>query len=327
MTPAYLLVLLERGAVPFCLYENPYYFSSAKPDWIEPALLDAIVRHAEDTGTALMVVHGRHRPPRKLRTILERVVHAQIVPFTGHGDRDGAIVVLESEEREHFTDLSEDWTRSLILRVERRDLAVCSDMFEALIGRFGRLVLHPRGIEYFDADDLQVYAGELDRIGQKIRRLYEAGRQVEVNVLTDRIMLSEMRNCDAGVSHFTIAPDGGCYVCPGDIAFENGPIGRFSPDQGLALQPPAHLDLSHAPLCMRCDAFHCKRCVHLNGRLTGEVNVPSRQQCLVAHVEREASRRLVESLATMEPFRRVRRIPELDYTDPLDAMPGGLIGT
>ena len=49
------------------------------------------------------------------------------------------------------------------------------------------------------------------------------------------------------------------------------------------------LRLDHAPLCRRCDAYACRRCVWLNRKLTRELNVPSHRQCVLAHIERNAS--------------------------------------
>ena len=128
-----------------------------------------------------------------------------------------------------------------------------------------------------------------------------------------------MRNCDAGVTHFTIAPNGKCYICP---AFyhddERSFIGAFDGKNGFTVKRVAGVDLPSAPLCTRCDAFHCKRCVYLNRKTTLELNVPSEEQCAVAHIEREASRQLLIDLGSIEPFRSMPRIAELDYRDPLE---------
>lgn len=141
-------------------------------------------------------------------------------------------------------------------------------------------------------------------------RLYRDGQAIEVNVLTDRIMLTVMRNCDAGVTHVTIAPNGKCYICP---AFyhddERSFIGAFDGKNGIPVKHVAGVDLPAAPLCTRCDAFHRKRCVYLNRKTTLELNVPSEEQCAVAHIEREASRQLLIDLRSIEPFRGMPASP------------------
>ena len=56
----------------------------------------------------------------------------------------------------------------------------------------------------------------------------------------------------------------------------------------------------------------------MNRRTTLEVNTPSHEQCVVAHIERNASRRLLESIREVGTFMPDRDIPEIDYLDPFE---------
>ena len=67
-------------------------------------------------------------------------------------------------------------------------------------------------------------------------------------------------------------------------------------DTGLQIPNQQLLKLDHAPLCRICDAYHRKRCVWLNQKLTWDTNTPSHQQCVLAHLERNASRELQKAL-------------------------------
>ena len=88
-----------------------------------------------------------------------------------------------------------------------------------------------------------------------------------------------------------LASDGKFYPCP---AFYYAGCG-FSGDveTGIDLANPQLYRLDHAPLCRRCDAYQCRRCIWLNRKYTNEICVPSHGQCIAAHVERNASRRLL----------------------------------
>jgi CXXX repeat peptide maturase len=313
----HLLVLADRAAVSFCHYDNPP-FHGAPPRWIKPRVLEAVVRYATKHQTALTFVLGRTRPPAEIDRVMNQIPHVKIVPVSLSEDFAGAIVVLSSDEGEAIENLKPNRARNLILRVERRDLPRCAEIVAALSGKYGRLSLHLVGIEYFTGDDLAVYADELEKISGVLKKLFTAGARVEVNVLSDRMMLRGMRNCDAGVKHITVATDGKCYICPAFLADGEAPIGSFDEKQGVVLEPLFGLKLADGPLCSRCDAWHCKRCVWLNRKLTLEINVPSEQQCLIAHAEREASRILLKELKDVEPFRRLPRIVELNYRDPLE---------
>lgn len=130
-----------------------------------------------------------------------------------------------------------------------------------------------------------------------------------------------MNNCNAGVDHITLAPDGLFYICPAfyyeQIKNENtnNSIGDITKDIEIKNQQLYRLD--HAPICRECDAYHCKRCVWLNRKLTLEVNTPSHEQCIVAHTERNASKRLLEDINKTEALID-NTIENLDYIDPFD---------
>ena len=76
--------------------------------------------------------------------------------------------------------------------------------------------------------------------------------------------------------------------------------------------------LDHAPICRHCDAWQCKRCIWLNRKTTLEVNTPSHEQCVVAHLERNASRELLENIRKHGMFLPETEIKEIDYLDPFD---------
>ena len=54
----------------------------------------------------------------------------------------------------------------------------------------------------------------------------------------------------------------------------------------------------------------------LNKETTLEVNTPSRQQCVCAHLERNASRDLIEPLFIQDMV----SIPEIEYLDPFEEL-------
>jgi CXXX repeat peptide maturase len=313
----HLLVLLEQGAVPFCSYENPHFYSAAAPRWIpEPLLADAVAL-ARRQDLALTFLFGKTRPPARLERLLESVAHSKIVPAALERDYPGAIVVLDADAREDFSALHDSLDRNLILRLARPKGA--AQLVETLLGKFRRLSLHFTAVEYFTEADTAIHEEELSRIAKLLAAAYRSGGGPEVNVLSDRLMLKTMRNCGAGVDHLTLAPNGRLYICPGFYHDdETAAVADFDNKKAPDVLPA--LELRRAPLCSRCDAFHCKRCIYLNAKTTLEFKVPSEQQCAVAHVEREASRRLLVELGQIEPFRRMPRIPELMYRDPLECI-------
>lgn len=120
-----------------------------------------------------------------------------------------------------------------------------------------------------------------------------------------------MNNCNAGLTSITLAPNGKLYICPAfyysSIDFSCGDVREWE------IKNQQLLKLDNAPICLLCDAYHCKRCLHKNFIQTLEINTPSYEQCYISHIEREQSRLLNQSING-----KFRNIKEIDYMDPFE---------
>ncbi len=140
------------------------------------------------------------------------------------------------------------------------------------------------------------------------------------------MMLSKMNNCNAGFENITLAPDGKFYVCPAfylasdeeDYGLGKSKFSIGNLNEGLDIKNPQLYKLSHAPICRNCDAYQCKRCIWLNRKTTFEVNTPSHEQCVVSHLERNASRELLHNIRKHGEFLSNIDIKEIKYLDPFD---------
>ena len=171
-------------------------------------------------------------------------------------------------------------------------------------------------VETFTDSAAEEYKELLQRLSDGIVEQYAQGRSAQLNLITDRLVIGYMNNCGAGSMTVTLAPDGRFYICPA-YYFEGLQQSIGDLDTGLDIKNSHLFHLDYAPICRVCDAYHCRRCVWMNDRLTGDVNTPSHQQCIVSHLERNASRRLQQRLAERGiRIERSQEIPELDYLDP-----------
>ena len=143
----------------------------------------------------------------------------------------------------------------------------------------------------------------------------------EINILTDRLFLDEMNNCNCGVHNYALAPNGKLYICP--AFYFNSPedyIGDI--ETGITKYKLADmLSLSNSPLCKRCDAYQCNRCVLLNRKKTREFNTPGSAQCIKSHIERNASMKLLQILHKEKiEYGADIEIPVIDYSDPIECV-------
>ena len=240
--------------------------------------------------------------------------------------REG-IFVINQDDLAHSQKIAENSRLYLILRLKRSDLKRLAEILQSLSGKFKRLNLSLLDIEELQNDDLMEYESQLEQIEKHAVEAYQHGQTVQMSFMTDRLLLKNMNNCDAGITHLTAGLDGRLYLCPGFYYQDavNNAVGDMQHE--VEISNEQLLELGSAPICSSCDAYHCKRCVYLNKKTTGEVNTPSHQQCVVSHLERNLSRRVSDTLRRrLEMFRKFTPLPEIPYLDPFEMLDDSLSG-
>ena len=240
--------------------------------------------------------------------------------------REG-IFVINQDDLAHSQKIAENSRLNLILRLKRSDLKRLAEILQSLSGKFKRLNLSLLDIEEFQNDDLMEYESQLEQIEKHAVEAYQHGQTVQMSFMTDRLLLKNMNNCDAGITHLTAGLDGRLYLCPGFYYQDavNNAVGDMQHE--VEISNEQLLELGSAPICSSCDAYHCKRCVYLNKKTTGEVNTPSHKQCVVSHLERNLSRRVSDTLRRrLEMFRKFTPLPEIPYLDPFEMLDDSLSG-
>ena len=229
------------------------------------------------------------------------------------------IVVVNEEDLEFLEVLPNDQSKILNLRIPAAGAARLKEIFRACEPKAKRINLFFTDMESVKEGVYPEYEQALTELQKELVEQFPEKPIIELSFLTDRIVLHGMNNCNAGITHITCGPDKKFYLCPG---FYFHPIrdGRAgSPDEGITVRNGHLLTTEYAPICSHCDAFHCKRCVFLNKVLTYEVNTPSKQQCVLSHIERNASVDLLNganpSFARLNPgsFEKTTRFDPFEW--------------
>ena len=206
----------------------------------------------------------------------------------------------------------------VVIRTTLQDLLTNGNDVSTLLSTVQRLNVVITDMERFSDDQQEKYSEWLGKLGQEVERLYVNGKSPQLNLLTDRMMLTAMNNCGAGDTCITLAPNGKFYVCPA-FYYDNPEDNVGDLATGIDIKNKQLYKLDYAPICRNCDAWQCRRCVWLNRKMTLEVNTPSHEQCVLAHLERNASRELMASIRRQGMFLPQNpEIPEVDYLDPFD---------
>lgn len=302
----YLIILLDDTSTSFCHYGNTK--KERRP--IDVDTLSKGIRYAMTENLMIQFVYPDYELPEDIRKEVETIDHSKIKPKS---DDDADVLVLNEW---NLTALPTDIP--VVLRTTKSELLSKYKELTNILGNVLRLNIVITDVETFTDADFDTYKIVLIELSETIENLYLEGMSPQLNLLTDRMMLKDMNNCGAGDTSITLAPNGKFYVCP---AFyhedEKDSVGDL--ESGLDIKNRQLYRLDHAPICRHCDAWQCKRCVWLNRKTTLEVNTPSHEQCVVAHLERNASRELLTNIRKHGTFLPENEdIKEIDYLDPFD---------
>lgn len=314
----YIVILLDDTSTSFCHYANDKTVRRPMPLQI---LKDGI-RYAMKENLNIQFVYPEYALPEKYLEVIDSIDHTDIKPFDvsnkiGSTTLCGSdIVVFNTLEEAVDSQLRSDTT--YVVRTDKACLFAGCDALGTILGKVARLNVVITDVQAFTEDDFETYKSLLGKLSEEVERLYVSGRSPQLNLLTDRLLLDQMNNCGAGETTITLAPDGRFYVCPAFYQSAGGyAVGDL--EHGLDIKNQQLYRLDHAPICRNCDAWQCRRCVWLNRLTTLEVNTPSHEQCVVAHLERNASRELLVAIRRHDTFLpNKEEIKEIDYLDPFE---------
>lgn len=306
----YLVILLDDTSMAYCHADNPLKEKRLMPlNTLRKAILFGMKQNL-----MIQYIYPDYDLPEEYNALIESIDHVKI----GRDVRvyNGVPASVAG--------------KNVVLRLTIGEFIAGQYDIAALLPQVERLNICLTDIAAFRDEQAEDYKKALETLNAVLVNLYKKENPTQVNMLTDRLVLTEMHNCEAGIGNITVAPNGKFYLCPAFYYDEQmGVSNRMNHstkdasrsvgdlDNGLQIPNKQLLELDHAPLCRKCDAYHCHRCIWLNDRLTMDANTPSHQQCVLAHLERNAGRELQQMLAA-QGLHTGNEIPEIDYLDPFD---------
>ena len=305
----YLVILLDDTSVAYCHADNPLKERNLMPiETLKKAILFGMKQNL-----MIQYVYPEYELPAEYDETIESIDNLKI-------GRD----VKVTNEVPTAVDCD-----NIVLRIKIKDLIAKQYDIAALLPSVKRMNICLNDIETFKDEQIDEYTKALNTLGAVLTSLYKEQKHPQLNILTDRLTLKEMHNCEAGIGNITIAPNGKFYLCPAFYYDEKTGVSNKMNhktkdalrsvgdiENGLCIPNKQLLELDHAPLCRNCDAYHCNRCIWLNQKLTWDNNTPSHQQCVVAHLERNAARDISAKLS--EAGYSLPEIKEINYIDPFD---------
>lgn len=309
----YIIVPLARNAVSFCHYEG----GKDEDLIIDIATLKETIVFAMKENLNIQFLYPRYKIPKEYKVIINSIDSTTIVPSTcediqlvNHAD----VIVFDSWTQLSLHAFEKD--KNYVIRTKINLFFDNLSSIRNILKKVDRFVVVLTDIDTFSNGDIERYSKALYSLIPSVIEEYKNGHLVHFNLLTDRIFIDKMNNCNAGYESITVAPDGKFYICPAFYLEGSTSIGNL--EDGLDLKNPQLYRLDHSPICHICDAYQCRRCVWLNKNSTLEINTPSHEQCVIAHIERNASKKLLESIREIGDFLPEKNISKIDYLDPFD---------
>ena len=305
----YLVILLDDTSVSYCHAVNPLTSKKIMPFDV---LHDAIF-YGMKHNLMIQYVMPPYELPKEYCSLMETIDNVKI-----------------GKDVEVYYGIPSDvHSSTVVLCISIYDMIENVHMIGRLLKQTKRLTINYTDIPLFRDEKIKQYESALRMLMEVVFSEMSEGNKRELNLLTDRLSLSKMSNCNAGVSNITIAPNGKFYLCP---AFYYDEMMKI--DTGLNYMQPVYdrsvgdlrkgLDIKNAhllylkncPLCQSCDSFQCNRCLWLNQKITQEINTPSHEQCVVSHIERNVSKELSAKMRDLGYDAQI--IPDINYLDPFE---------
>ena len=268
---------------------------------------------------SIQFVYPNYILPLEYIEVINTIDHTDIKSVI-HSQTADIIVIDEYNKLETYVRQA-NFDSTYVLRCYKDELFKSEKTICDAIKVLNRINIIIKDVDTFSDSDIDEYQKFLYNVSQTVCNEFIKGNNPQINILTDRLFLDNSNNCNAGVESITLSPNGYFYICPAFYydEYTNKPqissVGNI--DKGINIKNPQLLKIDFAPICRICDAYHCKRCVWLNKHLTHEINTPSRQQCIMAHIERNAGR-IIKNKLENSNFKITCNIPEISYIDPFD---------
>lgn len=319
----YLIIKLDDTSSSYCHYSN----DKKESRLISLENLKKGILFAMKENLMIQFVYPDFELPQDYKDAINTIDHSDIVSSDCKDDilkNNADIIIFNNWKELESHKIKEDGI--YVIRTSKSELFDKYTLLNNILQIAKRFNVVITDIDSFDENDFEKYKNILSELSKTLEKQYVDEKSPQLNLLTDRMMLDKMNNCNAGDENITLAPDGKFYVCPAFyLADENEDYGlgksKFSIgdlENGLDIKNPQLYKLSHAPICRNCDAYQCKRCIWLNRKTTYELNTPSHEQCVVSHLERNESRELLANIRKNGIFLPDKEIKEISYLDPFD---------
>ena len=223
----HLVILLDDTSVSYCHYEN----TKTERKRISIDNLKSGIFFAMKQNLMIQFVYPDDELPEEYDILIETIDHQRIMPAS-QATAGAEVMVLECLEKIPET-LSKD--AAYVVRTTKNELFEKVEKLSPLLEKANRINIVLTDADTFTDTDFTAYRQVLSQIADTTTQQYNRRHFPQLDILTDRVLLDRMNNCNAGVENITLAPNGQFYVCPA-FYYENEPDAIGNPTDGIDLK-------------------------------------------------------------------------------------------
>jgi len=261
----YLTILLDDTSTSFCHYENP----KENFKLIGLADLKAGIMFAIKENLIIQIVLPNYELPQEYNEVIHSVEHISIISSLCEDSTlqvNADIVVFDDWIGLDLYSFKEGVT--CLIRTSKHDFFERYLFLQRPLSMAARVNIILTDIKTFNDKDTEKYEKILATLSEKIEKLCLKGKSPQLNLLTNRIRLRGMNNCDEDMGNITLAPNGKFYVCPAfylvddfETKFSIGDL-KF----GLDLEKLQRNKFCSTPPCQNCNTYQHINCAWLDNK-------------------------------------------------------------
>lgn len=197
----YLIVQLDDASPSFCHYPNKSHKHLINLEAMKKGLLWAMKEN-------LMVqfIYPDYELPKDYMDLIDSVDHIDIA----RDNTDVDVSIFDGVSS--LSKLKSVVYVHAILRISKDELFKNIDDIKVALDRQPSLNIVITDIEDFKECDFETYKEVLQELSSTVEKKIRSKKPIDINLLTDRLVLSSMNNCNAGIESITLAPDGN-FMC------------------------------------------------------------------------------------------------------------------
>ena len=191
----YLIILLDDSSTSYCHYEN----TERGKGLIALESLRQGIFFAMKENLMIQFVYPDYVLPEAYHKAIQSIDHSDIVPATCEDKRlleEAEVIVLNDWEEAERIAWRED--ACYVLRATKSEWFANYKQVGNALGMVQRMNVVITDIDQFTEEDFATYEGVLSSLSETLEQLYVEGKAPQLNLLTDRMMLKQMNNCNAG---------------------------------------------------------------------------------------------------------------------------------